>query len=196
MSGNVYWTSLLFGVQKIFQIGRHEVLVTWKRIKRLNLRIDRNTGEIRSSVPLMVTDEEVRAFLEAREVWLDKHTDQIARAIKEIDFQDNKASVCELNDRLQSLLPDLLSKWTRYWGVTYNRVVIKDVRSYWGLCRPARGEICFNVRLGAKPVECIEYVVAHELLHMLISGHGKDFYSAMDRAMPDWKERRRKLRNY
>ena len=54
--------------------------------------------------------------------------------------------------------------------------------------------ICINVRLALYPPECLEYVVVHELCHLLERGHGPRFHQLMDRFMPDWKQRRDKLR--
>lgn len=56
------------------------------------------------------------------------------------------------------------------------------------------GRICINVRLALYPPECLEYVVVHELCHLLERGHGPRFHALMDTFMPDWKERRAKLR--
>ena len=61
-------------------------------------------------------------------------------------------------------------------------------------CVPSTGRICINVRLALYPPECLEYVVVHELCHLLERGHGPRFHQLMDRFMPDWKQRRDKLR--
>lgn len=56
------------------------------------------------------------------------------------------------------------------------------------------GRICINVRLALYPPECLEYVVVHELCHLRERGHGQRFKDLMDTYMPDWRERRAKLR--
>ena len=58
----------------------------------------------------------------------------------------------------------------------------------------ATGRICINVRLALYPPECLEYVVVHELCHLLERGHGSRFKALMDAFMPDWRDRRAKLR--
>ena len=69
------------------------------------------------------------------------------------------------------------------------------MKSRWGSCQPSTGRICINTVLAICPPECLEYVVVHELCHLLVPGHGPDFHAIMDRVMPDWKQRRAKLRD-
>ncbi|MFR1639341.1 MAG: M48 family metallopeptidase [Eggerthellaceae bacterium] len=74
------------------------------------------------------------------------------------------------------------------------QLAYRNTTSRWGSCQPATGRICINVRLALYPPECLEYVVVHELCHLLERGHGPRFKELMDAFMPDWRERRAKLR--
>lgn len=180
-------------MQKYFQIGRHKVLVTWKHVKCISLKVSKVTGEVSSSVPLHLSEQQTWEYLSSKEAWLDKYVEQAKQDMR--DRLEEKPSISreEMCERLRTTLPPLLDKWADLMGVSFNRVILKEVKSYWGQCRPERGEIIFNIRLGSKPIEAIEYVVAHELLHLLIPGHGMYFNAAMDRIMPDWKKRRQML---
>ena len=79
-------------------------------------------------------------------------------------------------------------------GVRAGKVAYRNMTSRWGSCQPSTGRICINVRLALYPPECLEYVVVHELCHLLERGHGPRFHELMDAFMPDWKTRRAKLR--
>ena len=79
-------------------------------------------------------------------------------------------------------------------GVKAGKLAYRNMTSRWGSCQPATGRICINVRLALYPPECLEYVVVHELCHLLERGHGPRFHQLMDTFMPDWKQRRAKLR--
>ena len=63
----------------------------------------------------------------------------------------------------------------------------------WGSCQPETGRVCINIRLALFPPECLEYVVVHELCHMLEPNHGAGFKTLMTKVMPDWKQRERIL---
>ena len=79
-------------------------------------------------------------------------------------------------------------------GVKVGSLAYRNMTSRWGSCQPSTGRICINVRLALYPPECLEYVVVHELCHLLERGHGPRFHQLMDHFMPDWKQRRDKLR--
>ena len=72
-------------------------------------------------------------------------------------------------------------------------VKVKDLRSSWGICRG--DNISLNWRLVMAPLELIEYVVYHELCHLEHRGHGQDFWRALSEFVPDYKDRRRALRD-
>jgi predicted metal-dependent hydrolase len=67
--------------------------------------------------------------------------------------------------------------------------------SRWGSCQPRENILCFNTALIEAPVECIEYVVAHEFTHFLEANHSKSFYNKLEKIIPDWKQRRNILNN-
>lgn len=64
------------------------------------------------------------------------------------------------------------------------------MKTRWGSCNPSTGSIRLNTDLAKKPVECLEYIVVHEMLHLLEPTHNKRFLVLMDRHMPQWQERR------
>ena len=91
-------------------------------------------------------------------------------------------------------VPALIEAWEPIMGVKAGKIAYRNMTSRWGSCQPSTGRICINVRLALYPPECLEYVVVHELCHLLERGHGPRFQALMDTFMPDWRERRAKLR--
>jgi predicted metal-dependent hydrolase len=67
------------------------------------------------------------------------------------------------------------------------------MKTKWGTCNPDRGMIWLNLELAKKPPECLEYVVVHEMIHLLERNHTRRFYELMDRFMPSWRIRRETL---
>lgn len=70
------------------------------------------------------------------------------------------------------------------------KLVLRDMKSRWGSCRPYQGVITLNRRLIEYPVEAIEYVVLHEFVHYLEMNHSKNFYQQVEIRMPDYKQRK------
>ncbi len=78
-------------------------------------------------------------------------------------------------------------------GVAPKEVAIRRMKSRWGSCIPATRRILLNLRLIEKPTACIEYVVLHELAHLLYPSHDRAFYNFLDLHMPDWRGRKERL---
>jgi hypothetical protein len=64
------------------------------------------------------------------------------------------------------------------------------MRTKWGSCTPAAGNIRLNTELAKKPRECLEYIVLHEMVHLLERTHGPRFVALMDQLMPQWRQTR------
>ena len=96
---------------------------------------------------------------------------------------------------LKGVLPGLFEKWESATGMRCSEFRTRYMKTKWGTCNCRTKVIWMSVRLAEKPIECIDYVVLHELAHTEVPDHGPRFKAILDRHMPDWKERR-KLLNY
>jgi hypothetical protein len=72
-------------------------------------------------------------------------------------------------------------------------VRVREMKTRWGSCNPAKGYINLNLKLIEKPTECIEYVVFHELAHLVHADHSAKFYNYLNLFMSDWKRRKGRL---
>ena len=79
------------------------------------------------------------------------------------------------------------------YGVPYPTLKIRRMTSRWGSCQPKKGIITLNSRLIDAPKTCIEYVILHELVHLIHPNHSKQFWEFVTKMMPDWKERKKEL---
>ena len=77
----------------------------------------------------------------------------------------------------------------------FPEIKFRKMTSRWGSCQPKNNILTFNTLLIETPVECIEYVVAHEFTHFLEANHSKNFYNKLQKIMPDWKTRKNILNN-
>ncbi|MGF7144684.1 hypothetical protein HNQ56_003116 [Anaerotaenia torta] len=94
---------------------------------------------------------------------------------------------------LEAEIPRLIKKWEKVIGVRVGSFVIRDMKTRWGSCNIRTGRICLNLQLAGKPFECLEYVVVHELVHLLEKSHNSVFKGYMDRFLPNWRTLKRVL---
>lgn len=97
--------------------------------------------------------------------------------------------------QMKQLLPPLISKWEPIIGVKVHHWGIKIMKTRWGSCNIHAHRIWLNLNLIKKPLSCLEYVLVHELIHLLEAGHNKRFYALMDKFLPDWRHREMVLEN-
>ena len=88
-----------------------------------------------------------------------------------------------------------LAKLNKY-HLTKPELSIRNMTSHWGSCIPSKNKITINKNLIYPPHECLEYVVLHELSHLVEANHSKNFYNIIESVMPDWKERKNILNNF
>lgn len=96
-------------------------------------------------------------------------------------------------DELRRAIPDLIKKWEREMRVTVPKWSIRRMKTKWGSCNRETGHIWFNVELAKNHPECLEYLVVHEMTHLLERSHGPRFAKLMDKHLPDWRARRDRL---
>ena len=96
-------------------------------------------------------------------------------------------------DQVRAVVPALLKTWEPLLGVKARRVLVQHMKTQWGSCNPMSGNIRLNTDLARKPTDCLEYILVHELLHLIEPTHNARFQSLMDRFMPHWRQVRGEL---
>lgn len=99
-------------------------------------------------------------------------------------------------EQLAPIVDRFAAKWESIFGVHLVSREIRAMSSRWGTCSKAKGKAIFNVELAKKPLPCIEYVVAHELAHLLERTHNDRFQALMDRHLPPWRTIRTQLNEF
>lgn len=95
----------------------------------------------------------------------------------------------QLKEKIQKHMP----KWEAITGLHPSSWQTKYMTTRWGTCNTKTGKIWFNLQLAKKPVECLEYVILHELVHLQVKNHGPDFVAMMDLHMPYWRDIKKQL---
>lgn len=94
---------------------------------------------------------------------------------------------------LKAEIEEYLPKWVGITGLHPSGWQVKNMKTRWGTCNTRTGKIWLNLQLAKKPAEYLEYVILHELAHLRVRNHGKDFCVILDRYMPGWREIKKKL---
>lgn len=164
-------------------------LLIKKRVKNLNLRLGRQ-GQVVLSVPLRCPEEQADQFIREKSGWILRN--QPAPQTKPLPPAPDRESCKGLLGEAVLRVYPLVSEA----GVPLPQVRVRKMKSQWGNCHYRQGYITLNVALARCPQELRDYVALHELVHFLHHDHGPGFYDAMDRRMPDWRQRRKSLREY
>lgn len=98
-------------------------------------------------------------------------------------------------EELKSILEEYLGKYTKLLNTNINYYQIKKLSSAWGIYHKRENYISFNFDLIEKDIDCIEYVVLHELCHIFYMNHQKEFWNLVEKYIPDYKIRRKKLKD-
>ncbi|MDW3094797.1 MAG: SprT family zinc-dependent metalloprotease [Gammaproteobacteria bacterium] len=91
-------------------------------------------------------------------------------------------------DQLKNQISSLIKKYEGLMKLEVCEFGVKKMKTRWGTCNPRAKRIWLNLELAKKPLECLEYVVLHEMSHFLESNHNQRFYNIVAKYMPQWKE--------
>ena len=95
--------------------------------------------------------------------------------------------------QMLSLVPNLIEKWQPIMGVSVATWGTKTMKTRWGSCNTRTRRIWLNLVLIQKPLGCLEYVLIHEMVHLLEASHNARFYQLMDKFMPEWRTHQKAL---
>ncbi len=95
--------------------------------------------------------------------------------------------------RLQSRVPALIAMWEPVMDVKVREWRIRKMKTRWGSCNFQAGRIWLSLELAKKPMHCLEYVIVHEMAHLIEPSHNRRFWGILDRLMPNWRTCREDL---
>ena len=185
------------------------VEVTRTRVRRLNLRV-RADGTVRLSVPARCPLSEAQGFLDAHAAWLRAQLARregraaAARGLAKDGLFPLWGRLARLpegmrpedvwREELSRRLPEAAARAEKALAVRASGWQLRSMSTLWGSCTPSTGRIRLNVRLAAYPPDCLGYVVAHELCHLLEPSHNARFHELLAAACPSEREARAMLR--
>lgn len=167
-----------------------------KSVKNINLRIYPD-GRVRVSASPWVKLSYIEEFLLTKQEFIAGVLDEYAAnggmdaknaGIRRFTEEDSK----RCKEKVALAMARFYPEFEKY-KIKEPKISLRAMKTRWGSCTPGRGTIRFNLLLADKPQECVEYVVVHELAHLVHPNHSKEFWKVVEEILPDWKERKRRL---
>ena len=105
---------------------------------------------------------------------------------------EKKRAVVEgwYREQIKKAVPPLVEKWEQLLGVSVEQFFVQRMKTKWGSCNAAKSHIRLNTELAKKPPDCLEYIVVHEMVHLLEPTHNVRFVALMDKHIPQWQHYR------
>jgi len=117
-----------------------------------------------------------------------EHATMLLRVRPKTDENKKRSIIAEwYREQVREAVPSLIAKWEPLIGVNVRRIFVQHMKTKWGSCNHTAGSIRLNSELAKKPRECLEYVLVHEMIHLLEHGHNKRFNAHLDHFMPQWR---------
>ena len=166
--------------------------ITYSKRKSIGIRIS-DEGTVKVRAPYFTSRTWIEKLLWEKRDWIETTLLKI-EAKKEHHIPEfSQAEIKEYRKEARKLLLQKAEYFGRLMEVSHGRITIKDQRTCWGSCS-ARGNLNFNWRLILMPEEILDYVVVHELAHLKQLNHSPKFWSIVGEILPDYKVRRKWLK--
>lgn len=175
---------------------RVEVVYSRRRTLGLEVRAD---GRVILRAPKGLSNQAVMDFVKERQAWIVQkwfETERIRRQKAERpprDYEQNPALEAQYRKEARRRITERAAYFAEKMGVDYGRIAIKAAKTRWGSCS-AQGNLNFHWKLILMPPAILDYVVVHELAHRIEMNHSPRFWTQVERILPDYRERRRWLK--
>lgn len=170
------------------------VLRRRRGIKRVSIRVGL-AGKVTVSAPFIVPKIFIERFVKGKADWIEAAVKQMQNKQAEQDTRIKFPSFESSKARAKKLLLERARYWAEQYGVKFERLSIKRAATRWGSCSSKRN-LNFHYRLYFLPEELREYVVVHEVCHLLHMDHSRDFWKEVERSMPAWRTYKRQLQKF
>lgn len=181
------------GIREYLDIEELHIPIICERSSRKTLTITiTQDGQLLIKAPFRISDREIERFLKQKRYWIYKQT---KRALEDTQkrVERNEHEVKRLREQARRVLTEKTDYYKVLLGVDYQRIRIGDQRTRWGSCS-TKGTISYNWHLILMPERIMDYVVVHELCHLLEMNHSERFWRQVRVVLPDYEKRRKWLK--
>ena len=160
--------------------------------ERKTLTIQIKNGKVTVRAPYGVSREVVEKFVNKHSNWIVKNLEKSKNTEEKFDALSD-LEIEKLKKDAKVYLKERTEYFAMIMGLNYGRITITSAKTRFGSCS-SKGNICYSYRLMLYPEAAREYVVVHELSHLVLMNHSKKFYSLIEKILPDYKKRRALLK--
>ncbi len=174
---------------------KYEYILRRSRRKSISIEVNKRL-EIIVRAPRFVRKRDVDLFVLEKADWIDEALEKVKARIEANASNEHMTheDVQNLAKQARQVIPLRVAYFADILGVNYGRIAIRSQKTRWGSCS-AKGNLNFNCLLMLMPEEIMDYVVVHELCHLIELNHSKAFWAEVERVLPDYKERRKWLKD-
>lgn len=165
--------------------------VIYSERSTMELQITRD-AKVVVRAPRFTSNKQIRAFVREHRDWVERNLAQRV-AWNEAHPEPDSEEEARLRTLAGKEIPGRVAYYASLMGVEPAGVRITSARTRFGSCS-GKDRLCFSWRVMAYPMEAVDYVVVHELSHILFKNHSADFYRCIESVLPDWKQRRELLK--
>lgn len=166
--------------------------IIYSNRKTLCIKIERD-GRVTVRAPKNTTAQAIDEFVRRHRKWIEAHRAEILKkAEKQRELTED--DIKELRRRAGEYIPRRAAKLADSMGVKYTGIRITAAKTRFGSCS-AKNSLCFSLYLMCYPTAAVDAVIVHELAHILHKDHSERFYAQVQKAMPDYCERKKLLKN-
>jgi predicted metal-dependent hydrolase len=152
-------------------------------------RIEMRTGEVRFILPMNMNHHPI---MDKYQSWIKDKSIDIKKALLQSERLKLKSRT---QPKLKRIILSIIDKYSEEYGVVVKRVILRELNSKWGSCSSA-GNLTFNKLLSSLPNHHLEYIVFHELMHLIERKHSAKFWSLVSEKFPDYKKIEQELLSY
>ena len=164
-----------------------------KRSDRRTVAITIRDGKVILRAPKRLSDKDAEKIINSHLEWINSKLSESEKK-KEAEPQLSDKEIAALKRSARKYFADKTAYFSKIMNLQYGRITITSAKTRFGSCS-SKGNISYSYRLMLYPEEAREYVVVHELAHLLEMNHSKRFYAVVEKYLPDYKLRRRFLKN-
>jgi len=150
----------------------------------------RPDGTVLVRAPLKMKDAQIRSFVKEKEDWIRKHLQQ-----PHLEDKLSREELQRLAELALKVIPVKVKHYAGLMNVTCGRITIRNQKTRWGSCS-SKGNLNFNCLLMLTPDEVIDYVVIHELCHLIEMNHSREFWAQVENVLPDYKKQKQWLKDH
>lgn len=150
-------------------------------------------GRVVVRAPFKASQKNIKRIVDENTAWIEKHIKEARQRAEMTPAEPSDEQIKEYKKLAKTIIPQKVEYYSKIMGVTPTGITVTSAKTRFGSCSP-KNSLSFSWRLMRYPESAIDYVVVHELAHIIHHNHSKNFYALVASVMPDYKKRQAELK--